>query len=178
MLNVPLFAGFMYAAVGSFIARIWRLFYFGFTRHPPLPAIGLLSIAIYANFFAHHYMADMRYLLFVAAGLLFGRTWLYFKVWRVHRRMPLLLACFLTAFFLWVAENIGTMTKVWLYPHQLAGWSPVSIAKLGSWFLTLIISYTLVAIIHKPQEIGRGAGRPRRPAVLVLREGLEARNAG
>ena len=31
---VPLFTGFMYASVGSYIARVWRLFDFRFTRHP------------------------------------------------------------------------------------------------------------------------------------------------
>lgn len=31
--GVPLFSGFMYAAVGSYIARAWRLFDFRFVRH-------------------------------------------------------------------------------------------------------------------------------------------------
>ncbi|MGL4397204.1 MAG: DUF817 family protein, partial [Hyphomicrobium sp.] len=52
--GVPLFTGFMYAAVGSYIARCWRLFDFQFTRHPPLWALGLLTAAIYINFFTHH----------------------------------------------------------------------------------------------------------------------------
>ena len=51
----------------------------------------LLGLAIYVNFFAHHYTFDIRYLLFAAAALLFGRTWIYYKIWHVHRRMPLLL---------------------------------------------------------------------------------------
>ena len=34
---VPLFSGFMYAAVGSYIARVWRIFDFHFTRYPPAP---------------------------------------------------------------------------------------------------------------------------------------------
>ena len=33
--GVPLFSGFMYASIGSYIARCWRLFDFRFTRHPP-----------------------------------------------------------------------------------------------------------------------------------------------
>ena len=53
--GVPLFTGFMYAAIGSYIARCWRLFDFRFTRHPPLWALSLLAAAIYVNFFAHHY---------------------------------------------------------------------------------------------------------------------------
>ena len=32
----------------------------------------------------------------------------------------------------------------------------VSPAKLGSWFLLLIISYTLVSLINRPREMGRG----------------------
>ncbi len=58
--GVPLFTGFMYAAIGSYIARCWRLFDFRFTRHPPVWALGILSVAIYANFFGHHYVWDAR----------------------------------------------------------------------------------------------------------------------
>ncbi len=32
--GVPLFSGFMYAAVGSYIARIWRIFDFRFSNYP------------------------------------------------------------------------------------------------------------------------------------------------
>lgn len=32
--NVPLFTGFMYSAVGSYIARIWRIFNFEFSNYP------------------------------------------------------------------------------------------------------------------------------------------------
>ena len=31
-----------------------------------------------------------------------------------------LLGLFLVAFFIWIAENVGTVTKTWLYPHQMA----------------------------------------------------------
>jgi uncharacterized membrane protein YoaT (DUF817 family) len=153
--GVPLFSGFMYASIGSYIARVWRLFDFRFTHHPPLWAVYVLAAAIYANFYAHHYTVDVRYLLFGAAALLFGRTWIYFKVWRNYRRMPLLLACFLTALFVWIAENVGTITKTWLYPHQMTGWSAVSAGKLGSWFLLLMISYALVAAVNKPEPLDR-----------------------
>jgi uncharacterized membrane protein YoaT (DUF817 family) len=151
--GVPLFSGFMYASIGSYIARVWRLFDFRFTHHPPLWAVYLLASGIYLNFYTDHYGYDFRYILFFMAAALFGRTWIYFKVWRAHRRMPLLIACFLTALFVWIAENLGTVTKTWLYPHQLAGWSAVSVAKLGSWFLLLIISYTLVAAVNRPEPM-------------------------
>lgn len=148
--GVPLFTGFMYAAVGSYIARVWRLFDFRFSRHPPLWALALLSLAIYLNFFAHHYLPDMRLALFVAAALLFFRATVHFRVHRAHRRMPLLLGLVLVALFIWLAENLGTFAHAWIYPAQRLGWAIVSPAKLGSWFLLMIISYTLVAWINGP----------------------------
>jgi uncharacterized membrane protein YoaT (DUF817 family) len=151
--GVPLFSGFMYAAIGSYIARSWRLFDFRFSAHPPMWSVYVLAFAIYANFFAHHYVVDLRMLLFAAAALLFGRTWIYYRIHRRYRRMPLLLGLFLVALFIWLAENLGTLAKTWLYPHQLTGWSAVSLGKLGSWFLLLLISYALVAMVNRPQPI-------------------------
>jgi len=158
--GVPLFSGFMYASIGSYIARCWRLFDFRFVRHPPLWSVYLLGLAIYVNFYTHHYVIDIRYGLFAATTLLFGRTWIYYKIWRVHRRMPLLLGFGLVATFIWLAENLGTVTKTWLYPHQMTGWSAVSFGKLGSWFLLLIISYALVAAVNRPAAYKPCAFKP------------------
>ena len=156
--GVPLFTGFMYAAIGSYIARCWRLFDFRFTCHPPLWALVLLALGIYANFFAHHYVWDARVLLFALTALLFGRCWVHFKVWNVHRRMPLLLGFGLVALFIWLAENIGTFTAAWMYPNQRHGWELVSLGKLGAWFLLMIISYVLVALVNRPQTMAEAPG--------------------
>lgn len=145
---VPLFSGFMYAAVGSYIARVWRIFNFSFTHNPPVWATVLLAVAIYINFFAHHWLPDVRLALFAAAILLFGRSWVVFTPWRIPRRMPLLLGFFLVALFIWLAENIGTFANAWTYPDQRDGWHMVSLAKLGSWYLLMIISFVLVSLIH------------------------------
>jgi uncharacterized membrane protein YoaT (DUF817 family) len=59
----------------------------------------------------------------------------------------------LVTLFIWLAENIGTFTKTWLYPSQRSGWELVSVGKFGSWFLLLIISYTLVALIKTPRAL-------------------------
>ena len=59
--GVPLFTGFMYAAVGSYLARAWRVFDFRFVRHPPLWALVVLAAAAYVNFFAHHVLPDVRW---------------------------------------------------------------------------------------------------------------------
>jgi uncharacterized membrane protein YoaT (DUF817 family) len=153
--GVPLFSGFMYASIGSYIARAWRLFDFRFSYHPPLWSVLALGAAIYANFYLHHYWWDARIVLFAGAALLFGRSFIYFKVWRVHRRMPMLLAHVLATSFVWIAENVGTYTTTWQYPHQVAGWRLVALGKFGSWFLLLILSYALVAMVNHPREPDR-----------------------
>ncbi|MGA2129777.1 MAG: DUF817 domain-containing protein, partial [Xanthobacteraceae bacterium] len=150
--GVPLFSGFMYASIGSYMARAWRLFDFRFSHHPPLWTVLALGAAIYANFFLHHYWPDVRVALFAVVVLLFGRSFIYFKVWHVHRRMPVLLAHLLATSFVWIAENVGTYTMTWQYPHQGAGWRMVSLGKFGSWFLLLTLSYALVAIVNRPRE--------------------------
>lgn len=167
--GAPLFAGFMYAAVGSYLARVWRLFDLRFTRHPPLWSIIGLSVGIYANFFAHHYIPDFRLALFALTALLFGRTMVYFKVWRTHRHMPLLVGFVLVSLFIWFAENIGTITGAWLYPHQAKGWSMVPLTKLGAWFLLMIISYVMIAVLNrpKPYTAARSAPRPQRQPVRI-----------
>ncbi len=153
--GVPLFSGFMYAAVGSYIARVWRIFDFRFEPYPPRWACWTLAAAIYLNFFAHHYLPDIRYLLFAAIAALFWRTRIYFTVWRVPRWMPLLLGWLLVALFIWLAENIATFARAWTYPDQMDEWSPVSLGKLGAWYLLMYISFVLVTLVNPPR--GRGA---------------------
>ena len=150
--DVPLFSGFMYAAVGSYIARVWRIFDFRYSHYPARWATYALTAAIYVNFFAHHWLPDIRYLLFGVTILLFWRTRIHFRNWLEHRWMPLLLGFFLVALFIWGAENIGTFARAWTYPGQEDGWQPVSLAKLGSWFLLMLISFVLVSLVHPVRE--------------------------
>jgi uncharacterized membrane protein YoaT (DUF817 family) len=148
--GVPLFSGFMYAAIGSYLARVIRIFDMRFSNYPRFAWTALLCVAIYVNFFSHHYLPDFRWLLFLWTLVLFGRVRIYFTVDRVQRWMPLILAGILTAFFLWVAENVGTATGTWLYPG-IARWHLVSLHKLGSWYLLLTISFVLVTIVNRPR---------------------------
>jgi uncharacterized membrane protein YoaT (DUF817 family) len=149
--GVPLFSGFMYAAVGSYIARVWRIFDMRFTRYPPLWATVALAIGVYLNFFTHHYLPDMRVGLFALAALLFARTWVWFTPHRTARRMPLLVGFFLVALFIWFAENLATFARAWIYPQQADGWSMVKWQKLGAWYLLMIISFVLVSLVSPPR---------------------------
>ena len=146
--GVPLFSGFMYAAVGSYIARVWRIFDFRFTAYPPHWATWLLAAAVYVNFFAHHWVPDIRYGLFALTALLFWRTRIHFRNWRVHRWMPLLIGFGLVALFIWFAENIATFARAWTYPGQEDAWQMVGLAKFGSWYLLMLISFVLVALVQ------------------------------
>src|SRR5688572_33496239 len=58
--GVPLFSGFMYAAVGSYIIQSWRLNHIRIHHHPPYWMAAAIAIAIYANFFTHHFIPDLR----------------------------------------------------------------------------------------------------------------------
>ncbi len=155
--GVPLFSGFMYAAVGSYLARVARTFEFRFRRYPPRRWTLLLAALIYMNFFTHHFAPDIRLALFAFAGLLFLRTPVSYRVWRWRHRMPLLLGFLLVAVFIWIAENLGTLAGAWMYPDQTGGWRMVSAGKLGSWYLLMLISWVLVTIVHPPKEEGVGA---------------------
>ena len=149
--HVPLFSGFMYASVGSYLARVTRIVDMRFTRYPSTVVTVALAVLIYINFFTHHYVPDVRIALFVFVAIAFGRTWVYFRSYQKYRSMPLLLAFCLVAFFLWLAENIGTFANIWVYPHQREGWQLVRFGKFGSWFLLMIISFILVTLVHRPR---------------------------
>jgi uncharacterized membrane protein YoaT (DUF817 family) len=146
--GVPLFSGFMYASVGSYIARVIRNFDMRFEPYPPFWTTVLLATAIYVNFFAHHWLPDIRVLLFVATVTLYARTGVWYRVDRVTRRMPLPVAALLSSVALWVAENVGTATGTWLYTGQVRGeW--VSFAKLGSWYLLLYVAFVTVTLVSR-----------------------------
>ncbi|MEM6413715.1 MAG: DUF817 domain-containing protein [Pseudomonadota bacterium] len=149
--GVPLFSGFMYASVGSYLARVARTHEFSFNRYPRRHWTLMLAVLIYMNFFTHHFGPDIRLGLFAFAGVLYWRTWVSFSVWRWRHRMPLLLGFFLVSLFIWIAENVGTLSGSWLYPDQLTGWRPVSFSKMGSWYLLMIISWVLVTLVHPPR---------------------------
>jgi uncharacterized membrane protein YoaT (DUF817 family) len=149
LVGVPLFSGFMYAAVGSYMARVIRIFDMRFAPYPPFMWTYGLAAAIYINFFAHHFLPDLRWLLVMATLLLFAPTRIWFRVssdkdlW-----MPLPVAAGLSSIALWVAENVGTATGTWLYSGQRPDhW--VSFGKLSSWYLLLYVAFITVTLVSK-----------------------------
>lgn len=143
--GVPLFSGFMYAAVGSYIIQAWRLFDLRIHHHPPYWMATLIALAIYANFFTHHFIGDYRWYIAACAFGLYARTTVTFRPYDRDRKMPLLLSFILIGFFVWLAENISTFFTIWSYPNQLGAWSAVSLGKWSSWSLLVIMTFTIVA---------------------------------
>ncbi len=145
LFGVPLFSGFMYAAVGSYVIQAWRLFDLRVRHHPSYWMAGLTALAIYANFFTHHYIGDYRWYIAACTLGLYARTTVIFRPYDQDRKMPLLLAFVLIGFFIWLAENISTFFGVWRYPNQIGAWSTVHIGKWSSWCLLVIMTFTIVA---------------------------------
>lgn len=143
--GVPLFTGFMYAAVGSYIIQAWRLFDLKIHSHPPYWLATLTAVLIYLNFFSHHYIGDYRWYLTAFALGLYARTTVSFKPYDRHLKMPLLLSFVLIGFFIWLAENLGTIAGIWRYPNQLGAWSMVHLGKWNSWALLVIMTFTIIA---------------------------------
>lgn len=167
---VPLFSGTMYAAVGSYMVRVYRLFDLRFAAYPRRWITAVLAAAIYANFFTHHYIWDLRWVLLAGVALIYGRCVMHFRVFRREFSMPLTLSFLLVALFIWLAENIATWSGAWFYPSQVDGWHPVGLEKLVAWFLLMIISVVLVAWVYKPQPPAADEGRRREvPSSALLR---------
>ncbi len=154
LLGVPLFSGFMYAAVGSYITQAWRLFDLRIQHHPPYWMAGLIALLIYANFFTHHFIGDYRWYLAACALGLYARSTVIFRPLDVDRKMPLLLGFILIGFFIWLAENVSTFFGVWKYPNQMGAWALVHVSKWSSWSLLVIMTFTIVANLkHIKQRI-------------------------
>jgi uncharacterized membrane protein YoaT (DUF817 family) len=145
--TVPLYSGFMYAAVGSYISQAWKIFKLEMVNYKHYLLSVFLCLLIYLNFFTNHYFYDFRLFLIILVFILFWSTKVHFTVITTKRSMPMNLAFILIAFFIWVAENISTYLGAWKYPDQIHAWTVVSTQKITSWFLLVIISFILVAYL-------------------------------
>ena len=149
---VPLFSGFMYAAVGSYMVRVYRLHDLRFSRYPARWLTTVIAALIYVNFFSHHFIVDLRWVLLGVVIVVWLRTQMHFRVYRATLRAPLLAVFAGVAAFIWIAENIATWAGAWLYPHQADGWELVSPQKFIAWFLLMIISVVMVTWVYPPRE--------------------------
>ena len=78
--GVPLYSGFMYASVASYLCQAWRRLNVRLHGWPPGFIIVPLAIAVYGNFFTHHALPDIRWWLTAAIFVVFLRTRESFQV--------------------------------------------------------------------------------------------------
>jgi uncharacterized membrane protein YoaT (DUF817 family) len=145
--NVPLFAGFMYSAVGSFLARGLRLLDISLSNMPAMWLLGILALLSYANFFVQHFWLDSRNVLFVFSVILFFRTRMQLRLNQHTIKLHFLPVLLFLAGLVWLAENIATYNNIWRYPSQVVNWHMVGLGKLGSWYLLLTLSLVLVLAV-------------------------------
>jgi uncharacterized membrane protein YoaT (DUF817 family) len=151
VLGVPLFSGFMYASVASFMTQSWRYFRTELHGWPRRLFAALLGAAIYLNFFTNEYVRDIRWLLIPILFILFWNTHVSFTTTR-RRSMPVTLSFLLICFFIWIAENIATSLRAWQYEYQEGLWRVVNLGIIGSWFLLVIVSFILVAELKRVKD--------------------------
>jgi uncharacterized membrane protein YoaT (DUF817 family) len=109
-------------------------------------------------------LPDARWVLMALVVLVWLRSVMHFRIFRRTLRMPVLVSFGLVAVFIWLAENLATWANAWAYPDQLEGWQLVSVAKLGSWFLLMIISVVLVTWVYPPEPPDAAAVLDARPS--------------
>ncbi|WP_261664862.1 DUF817 domain-containing protein [Deinococcus sp. Marseille-Q6407] len=136
--GVPLYAGFMYASVGSYMA-------------PPVWVQVALAAAAYLNFFTHHFGPDLRWVISGLIVLAYARTWVRFTLLGQRLEMPLLISFGLIGLAVYVAENLGTLLGAWVYPHQQGGWQPVDAGKWLAWTLMVIVAFLIVSALKRAE---------------------------
>jgi uncharacterized membrane protein YoaT (DUF817 family) len=147
--GVPLYSGFMYASVASYLCQAWRRLKVELVKWPPFWIVVALAAAIYLNFFTHHYWMDIRWWLSALVVIVFWRARVTYWVRGTCYRMPLSLSFVLIGFFIWIAENIATFFGAWEYPNQADAWSLVHLGKVSSWLLLVIVSFLIVATLKQ-----------------------------
>ncbi len=155
--GVPLYSGFMYASVASYMCQAWRLLDLDLKSYPPYALSVPLSVGIYLNFFSHHFIPDLRWALAAGVFVVFFRTRVLFTATGRRRSMPLVVSFVFIGFFVWIAENLSTYLGAWTYPGQAGGWEVVSLQKISSWCLLVIVSFVIVADLkHARAQRGKG----------------------
>jgi uncharacterized membrane protein YoaT (DUF817 family) len=145
VLGVPLYSGFMYASVASYLCQAWRRFDLQLINWPRHWVSRILGALIYINFFTNHFIYDMRYIVGLFILWFFRGSIVVFHIDGKERRMPVILSFLLIGFFIWIGENAATLLGAWKYAYQHKNWAIVDYHKISSWAFLVIVSYIIVA---------------------------------
>lgn len=147
--GVPLYGGFMYASVASYITQAWRRLQLQIENFPATWINVVVGSLIYLNFFTHHFLYDIRYWLLGGVLVIYWRTRVHFTIAGETFTMPVALSFLLTGFFIWIAENVATFFGAWQYPNQANNWNLVHPGKVNAWLLLFIVSFLIVAQLKR-----------------------------
>jgi uncharacterized membrane protein YoaT (DUF817 family) len=156
--GVPLYAGFMYASVGSYICQAWRNLSLKTPNWPSTIIASAVATAIYLNFFTNAFLPDMRWYIVILLVIIFWKTQFTFRLNDRVYSMPAIVSFLIVGFFIWLAENIATFYGAWKYAYQHAGWKMVTWHKISSWSLLVIVSIIIVGELKKLKEKKSQAG--------------------
>lgn len=159
IMGVPLYAGFMYASVGSYICQAWRNLQLETVHWPSNIRANAVGLAIYANFFTNAFIPDLRLYISLALLVVFWRTRFLFRLSGRTYSIPALLSFLIIGFFIWLAENIATFFGAWKYAYQHAGWQMVTWHKITSWSLLVIVSIIIVGQLKKWKAARQGVSQ-------------------
>lgn len=128
--GVPLYSGFMYASVASYMMQGWKRFELQLEGWPKLPYLAIAAISIYANFFLSRVFGDVRWWIIAIILVIFWKCRVRFTtIVGVRRSMPMLVAYGLIGLFVWFAEHLCTWLRAWEYPISTGAgllWMPAS----------------------------------------------------
>ena len=156
--GVPLYSGFMYASIASYMMQGWRRFELVLVGWPRASWLIAGCAAIYVNFFLARTYGDVRWWILAVLAVIFARCRVQFTTLPNRRRaMPVLLAFLLIGTFVWFAEHLCTWLGAWQYPYQREMWTLVDAGKLSSCTMMVIISFTIVAELKRRGTLLRSA---------------------
>ena len=143
--GVPLYSGFMYSSVSSYMCQAWRRFDLKMLNWPNHFWVRIAGACIYINFFSNHFFMDVRYYIGGFILYLFWSARVSFEVRKQRFEMPVTLSFILIGFFIWLAENVATFLGAWKYAYQHSTWTMVNYQKISSWAFLVVVSYIIVA---------------------------------
>ena len=184
--DVPLYSGFMYASVGSYVVQAWKRFDLTTVRWPRRWVTFVVCAALYLNFFTEHFVVDLRYPVMAVVVVVFWRARFQFALLDRTRRIPAVVAFALIGLFIWVAENVTSSLGAYQYPYQRQSWHMVDLGKITSWLLLVIIVVVLVANLKnikaerqdRTLATGHASGHEERSSGRVSRAGRRALASG
>lgn len=159
VLDVPLYSGFLYASVGSFLIHASRRFRADWQRLPRARWTILLAVAVYLSFFLPPAVINLRWVAVGSLTLVLFSSRLWFVNTGRRRWLPLPVLLLFLGHGLWGAENLATFLGAWLYPTQSGGWRPVELSKVGAWFLLSFVAIVAIGPARKCAATHRHARR-------------------